>query len=98
MVNEAAVVLTGISRDFLVGMPLKSLLPAVEGVDLSNSQSPRESHRAEGALAAADGRRIPVSLSIARMTDTSTKTVGFVCLVHDLTERRELEQRLLLDR
>jgi signal transduction histidine kinase len=54
--------------------------------------SDAESGRIEGYIAAASGQEVWVEVSYGRITDPYGNLVGGVHIVHDLTQRKELEQ------
>ncbi|MDA8123835.1 MAG: PAS domain S-box protein [Deltaproteobacteria bacterium] len=46
----------------------------------------------EKVYRAKDGRRIPVSLSVSVMNDAAGRSLGFICMAQDATERKKAEE------
>jgi PAS domain S-box-containing protein len=49
----------------------------------------------EYSVVAKDGRRVPVETNAAMMKDTTGRAIGFVGISRDISERRQLRQRLI---
>jgi PAS domain S-box-containing protein len=99
VVNSAMERLLGQSRENLIGRPCHELLcihdaggDSVCSGACSFLQSSAESGRIEGYISAASGREIWVEVSYGRVNDHQGSLVGGVHIVHDLTQRKEVEQ------
>ncbi|HFD38720.1 MAG TPA: PAS domain S-box protein [Anaerolineae bacterium] len=99
MVNSALERLTGRRREDLLGQTCRYLLGArtCEGAYLCDVTCPflapeSESGGIEGYIATATGQDAWVEVSYGRVTDPDGRLAGVVHIVHDLTERKEVEQ------
>lgn len=55
----------------------------------------KSGHQQETTLKAKDGRQVPVLLSAATLTDSNSEFLGWVCVAHDLTITRAMQEQLL---
>jgi PAS domain S-box-containing protein len=99
LVNSAMERLLGRHRDDLIGKTCHELLCIhdAEGTLVcdracSYLQSSAKSGRIEGYITAASGQDIWVEVSYGRVIDPHGKLAGGVHIVHDLTQRKEVEQ------
>lgn len=96
-VNGAACFLLSYREDELTGQPLENVF----GGDSVKARSLLASVCEHGSLLAMEetcvaksGRTIPVLLSASVLRDALHAAQGFVCVVHDITERKHFEARL----
>lgn len=89
--NSVAETTLGISADRVIGHAAKDVIPTVLADTLDDTDEPVER---EVLCPVADGRRIPLDVSAADLTDDSGRRFGRVILFKDLTEIRALRQEL----
>ncbi len=98
--NLAAQLLTGLSEDRILGQLASTYMPLawVRQFDGSALFEPESGVRSvvgqtrEIELHLADGRRIPIELSVSEFT--SRKRIFRACFVRDLSDRRRMEEQL----
>ena len=90
-VNSVAETTLGILADGVIGAPAGKVLPAILAGTLPDSDRPVEK---EVRCPVADGRRIPMDVSAATLTDENGECFGQVILFKDLSEIRALHQEL----
>jgi two-component system sensor histidine kinase HydH len=90
-VNSVAETTLGILADGVIGAPAGKVLPAILAGTLPDSDRPVEK---EVRCPVADGRRIPMDVSAATLTDENGECFGRVILFKDLSEIRALHQEL----
>jgi PAS domain S-box-containing protein len=98
LVNKTYEVLTGYSRDDLIGSSTSMVLDADAMaerreliVDLLNEASDRESHTWQSTLHTADDEAIPVEVNFAAI-DVGGELVGIVGSARDISNRRRRQQ------
>lgn len=99
LVNHAAVQLVNGTREDLIGTQLETLLTFFELGTLAQLRSSWEKAAGgwsgETQIRDAQGRLISVSMSLTAMRDPHGAIVGHVCVLHNLTDRKLLESRLM---
>lgn len=101
--NQAAAILLGSSKSFLVGKPLPLFVVDGQrgGFYLALQEIRRSPHQVrswEGSLKAFRDREILVSLRVAGQFRGNNELTGFRWVLRDLTEHRQLEYALLLEK
>ncbi|MDL2267345.1 MAG: PAS domain S-box protein [Desulfovibrio sp.] len=94
MVNSAASRLFGTSGEKLEGMSLHSLagIPWESITALVEKGLPV--HEQEHIFTAAEGERIPVSVSASRIINEENMHLGYLYLVEDIRERKRVQEQL----
>ncbi len=99
MMNSALERLTGRSRGELLGQTCRYLLGvrARDGTSICDTTCPflhplDGSGRIEGCIPAATGKEAWVEISYGCITDADGRLAGVVHIVHDLTQRKEVER------
>jgi PAS domain S-box-containing protein len=90
--NKAFEYYTGIWSDEAIGKPAGEVLADLPG--LFSIYSDSENINTDIALDRGDGRKLFLNLRISQVLDEK-KIVGRVFILHDITERKQAEQRLL---
>ena len=90
-VNSVAETTLGIRAVDVIGFAFREVLPAILADTLAGTDSLVEK---ELLCPVADGRRIPMDVSAANLTDENGECFGQVILFKDLTELRALRQEL----
>jgi PAS domain S-box-containing protein len=90
--NKAFEYYTGIWSDEAIGKPAGEVLADLPG--LFSIYSDSENINTDIALDRGDGRKLFLNLRISQVLDDK-KIVGRVFILHDITERKQAEQRLL---
>jgi len=97
--NPAAERMFGYSEETALGKSLDILLPPDREHESAKALSAQARSRAisdlETMRVAKDGRRIEVSITISAIRDQERQIAGYCTIVHDITERRRLEQQIL---
>ena len=96
-VNQAALQLLGHERNELLGRPFDTICPAEESdsVALMLRLAVEGYLRSvERSLLKKDGSPMPVSFSGSALSDSSGEIVGFVCVAHDLSRQKQIEQTI----
>jgi PAS domain S-box-containing protein len=102
--NSAAEALFGYSADEMVGQSIRRIIPpelmAEEDEILNRLVAGQSIEHLETERITKTGRRVPVSLTISPVKDTTGQIVGASKVVRDITERRQAEEErsLLLAR
>jgi two-component system sensor histidine kinase HydH len=89
--NAIAEATLGVRAADVIGLPVKAVIPLVLADTLAGADSPVEK---EVLCPVTDGRRIPMDVSAANLTDENGERFGQVILFKDLTEIRALRQEL----
>ena len=89
LVNPVAEKLVGHPNSFVVGKPLKQFLPALKSVSTNISNQNRE------AILPFENELHTFSMRISSITDWSGKSTCYVIVLHDVTEYRQAEGKLL---
>ena len=99
MVNSALERLIGQRREEMLGQTCRNLvgLHNHDGASICDTacsflHSTDDSGRVEGCISAASGKEVWVEISYGRVTDPDGRLAGGVHIVHDLTQRKEIEQ------
>jgi len=99
MVNSALERLTGRSRGELLGQTCRDLLGVrtLEGASICDSTCPflhptDRSGKVEGCMPTASGTEAWVEISYGHVTDPAGRLRGVIHIVHDLTQRKEIER------
>ena len=99
MVNSALERMTGRSRAELLGQTCRYLLGVHtrEGISLCDTSCPFEhptdgSGKVEGCMPTASGKEAWVEISYGHVRDASGHLRGVIHIVHDLTQRKEIER------
>lgn len=87
-VNQAACDLLGYSRDEMVGQPFALVALDTPTASLVEEQSTSKLYRTK------DGMAIPVLFSSALLRDEQGQVQGLVCIASDLSEQKQIEERL----
>lgn len=89
--NPAASMLLGWERADALGRSLAEVVPVVEGVTpvLDDGDVARAG---ESRVRTADGREVPVALSVGPLADADGSTAGSVVVLRDLRREQEIEQ------
>jgi PAS domain S-box-containing protein len=97
-VNQAALDLLGYPEPELTGQPVERIFDPEAFVRLDFSEVSRKGtvKALETAYLTKDGRKIPVSFSGSVMRDEAGRVEGIVCVAHDISERKLLEQERLM--
>ena len=90
-VNSVAEATLGIRAADVLGLAVKEVIPSILADTLAGTDSLVEK---ELLCPVTDGRRIPMDVSAANLTDESGERFGQVILFKDLTEIRALRQEL----
>ncbi len=90
-VNSVAEATLGIRAVDVIGFPVKDVIPLMLADTLAGTDSLVEK---ELVCPVTDGRRIPMDVSAANLTDENGERFGQVILFKDLTEIRALRQEL----
>jgi PAS domain S-box-containing protein len=102
-VNRALVELTGYSEEELIGVPFREIMQKAT-VQNNRNQSPqildklrvnRKLDNYEISFYTKSGEKKTGMLSCSMVTDNSGRDVGAAFVLHDLTERLEMESKLL---
>ena len=98
-VNDAALHLTGYSREELIGRNALELISPKDRARAMEDLSKilEEGHareRVEYTLVAADGRELDVEFTAAPLRDSSGNPAGLIGIVRDITERKGMEEAL----
>ncbi len=94
VVNRAALELLGYRKSDVLGKDLKTMLPLPAAMDDVVPAGGRAAFR-EMVWQGRDGQRHEVSVSASRLTDDRDGTpLGTVYVAHDITERKQAEERL----
>ena len=96
-VNPAAETLYAYSNAELSGKPLSRIAPTLNGAIIEEMvrSSPDGKWETEIVGARKGGDRFRARLHVSSLTDAGGSYLGGVCTVHDLSERKRLEGRLL---
>ncbi|MCK4452435.1 MAG: PAS domain S-box protein, partial [Anaerolineae bacterium] len=99
MVNSAMEELTGLRQEELLGQTCRQLLSvcSLDGASICDTicpilQSAGDSGRVEVCLSIPSGKEVWSEISYGRVTDTNGRLAGVVHIVHDLTQRKEIER------
>jgi len=90
--NKAFEYYTGVWAEEVIGKPAGEALSELPG--LYSVHANLDNTNTDIALDRGDGRKLFINLRIAPIQDDG-KTVGRVFILHDITERKQAEQRLL---
>ena len=90
--NKAFEYYTGVWSEEVIGKPAGEALSELPG--LYSIHANMENANTDIALDRGDGRKLFINLRIAPIQDDG-KSVGRVFILHDITERKQAEQRLL---
>jgi PAS domain S-box-containing protein len=93
--NAGAERVAGRTRDEAAGTSLGELFPDGVGGELLAATSDQGRLSRECWLARGDGARVWTSVSLTALRDEAGRLQGFVAVIADLTERRQLEEQLL---
>jgi diguanylate cyclase (GGDEF)-like protein/PAS domain S-box-containing protein len=96
--NPAAERLFGWSREDVLGRELADVLaaPSMAGrVDEIRAAADAGGWEGEARMVRKDGTEFPAQARIAPIHDASGRPLGVVCVYHDLTERKAVEERLV---
>jgi PAS domain S-box-containing protein len=99
MVNSAMEALIGRRREELLGQTCRHLLGmhSLDGASICDTVCPLlgsagDSGRVEACLSPPSGKEVWSEVSYGRVIDTDGRLAGVVHIVHDLTERKEIER------
>jgi|GEM_PF-249983 len=98
--NHAAELISGYKSEVVKGRHLQSLCikehQEMMAKTLQAAGSDTSQHQKEINLQTADGQEIPVEWSCSPMRNDSNKLTGIVIVGRNLTEKRDLEQQLII--
>jgi two-component system, cell cycle sensor histidine kinase and response regulator CckA len=101
-INRRALAQLGFAEEEMIGAPVARFLPLPEGETLrsafgSGSRAPQQDHSAlqDWQLLRADGAALWVMISCAPQFGPDGEYRGSLLVITDITQRKELEQRLL---
>lgn len=86
--NQAACDLLGYTSEEMVGQPFHLVAPDTPTALLAEEQSTSRLYRTKA------GEAIPVLFSSAFLRDEQGQVLGLVCIASDLTEQKQIEERL----
>ncbi len=90
-VNNAVLKTLGYQADALLGKPLNLIFS--EEVDVIRDLIEKGVHKTiETSVLTQEGRHVPISFSASAMREASGQLVGVVCILQDITARREAEE------
>lgn len=99
MVNSAMEALIGRRREELLGQTCRHLLGmhSLEGASICDTICPLfgstgDNGRVEVCLSPPSGKEVWSEVSFGRVADTNGRSAGVVHIMHDLTERKEIER------
>ena len=99
MANSAMEELTGRRQEELLGQTCRHLLSphSLDGASICDTicpvlQSAGDSGRVEVCLSTPSGKEVWSEIIYGRVTDTNGRLAGVVHIVHDLTQRKEIER------
>jgi PAS domain S-box-containing protein len=95
--NDAALSLSGYQANELVNQPASKLLNQYNALGISVTDPSNSSifqGRRETTLLTKDGKQIPVSVAASILENAMGKIEGIVCLVQDISARRQAEAAL----
>lgn len=96
-VNSAAAALLGLAPDEIIGQPLSGLsddsefIPASDLALLTDGASPISY---EKFCATRDGRKVPLSVSVAALRNITGQMNGLVCVARDITAKKQAEEKI----
>ena len=97
--NAAAERLFGYRPEEIIGKPVTTLIPPdrldEEEQILSRLRNGLPAERIETFRVTRDGRQIPVSVSVSPIKDREGRVTGASKVIHDISERKRIESRLL---
>jgi PAS domain S-box-containing protein len=95
-VNPAALALLGYQEIELIGQPIERIFAdgTFRGDGLETLREAGILRRGEKVFRAKDGSGIPVSYSGSVLCDHTGKVHGIVCVAHDVTKRKRMEDQL----
>jgi len=97
--NHGAEALTGLSAAQAVGRSEWELCPPDQRADLERMVRQVEDHGTAASMDTVrrrrDGRRLDLLYSLTPLKDRGGRLTGYSVVAHDITERKETEQRLL---
>ena len=103
-VNKALCDLLGWEKGELVGMPISSLFSTYTNPQEMRTAETRtekikvlldnDIRNREALFVAKDGRTIPVAVSFSALRDRQQTIAGYVCIAHDISERKKYEDEL----
>jgi PAS domain S-box-containing protein len=103
-VNKALCDLLGWKKNELVGMPISSLFPVRMAADGTHVIEPRtekikvyldnDIRNRETHFVTRECKNIPVAVSFSALHDNRGELAGYVCIAHDISERKKYEEEL----
>ncbi len=90
--NHSAVEISGISREDAIGMPIQTLFHFPEWIPLDFQIMPM--FRFEKSINGAGGKEIFLGFTVAPLTSENARHLGYVYTFQDLTEIKELEEKI----
>jgi two-component system, cell cycle sensor histidine kinase and response regulator CckA len=94
--NAAAERMTGYGAEATAGADVGMLFaePLHAEAPLFNASRTDGRGSAEATLRRSDGESVPAQLTVSSLLDPAHETIGFAVIVHDLSERRRVEESL----
>ncbi len=98
--NPALSILTGYEKKELIGQPMKILFAEIDDInyleEVRNDCNKRyNSERIESYLSTKQNKIIPININASRLEKESQNGHEIVCLIQDISARKEYEQKLI---
>lgn len=97
--NKGAEKLFGYTPEEIIGQPVRTLIPpdkyAEEEIIFARMRRGERSQHIETVRLTKDGRRLDVLLTVSPVRDKKGRLIGASKIIHDITDRKEVEKSLL---